>query len=305
MPVGTTCCIAESTGPSHTSPSAVGHQEQHERDHERGRGDCADEKRHGRNECNRRDERVGPPARSPEAIREPAAEPDARDAADQQDGAVVNRSLDQRHAVAAHEERWQPEEQSIAHHRRSRRSERNAPERALGEQHAHDFAQAGRAACATRAVEAPALRLAHHPLEQRARSTMPAMPTTMKAVRQSTQCAMKPPKTMPSALPIGIPKRIDAERARALVRREIVGDQRIGRSHAARLADAHPEPGEKQLPEVLREAACRRQRAPEHERHRHDGRAIAAVGKHRDRDAERRYRTARTRVRPSSPAACR
>jgi hypothetical protein len=37
-------------------------------------------------------------------------------------------------------------------------------------------------------------------------TTMPAMPTTTKAKRQSTRVAMMPPKTIPSALPIGMPK---------------------------------------------------------------------------------------------------
>ena len=36
-------------------------------------------------------------------------------------------------------------------------------------------------------------------------STMPAMPTAMKAVRQSIIEAITPPSTMPSALPIGTP----------------------------------------------------------------------------------------------------
>ena len=76
-----------------------------------------------------------------------------------------------------------------------------------------------------------------------------------KAERQSRWLAIQPPKKTPSAEPIGMPSEKKASaRARFSFGIE-VGDQRVGRRDAARLADADAHPGEEQVPEILGEAA--------------------------------------------------
>lgn len=80
----------------------------------------------------------------------------------------------------------------------------------------------------------------------------------------------------------------DAECLRALGGAEIVAQQRVGRRGAAGFADADPDAREKELREVLREAAGRRERAPQRECRRDDPDTVRAIGEPAERDAERR-----------------
>jgi len=73
-----------------------GHQEQCEGDRQRLRHDGPGEEWNRREERDRRDDRVGTLAGGAESIRQRATHPQARDAADQQDRAVIQRRREQR-----------------------------------------------------------------------------------------------------------------------------------------------------------------------------------------------------------------
>jgi hypothetical protein len=69
---------------------------------------------------------------------------------------------------------------------------------------------------------------------------------------------------------------------------EEVGDERIGRRHAARLADSDAHPGQEQLPEILGVAAQGREEAPERDRDRDDVDPAPPVGEPGDRNRKAR-----------------
>jgi hypothetical protein len=69
---------------------------------------------------------------------------------------------------------------------------------------------------------------------------------------------------------------------------EIVGHQRIGRGHAARLADAHAHAGQEQVREAADEAAQGGEAAPQGQGRGHDPHAAEAVGQPGDRDGQGR-----------------
>ena len=71
-----------------------------------------------------------------------------------------------------------------------------------------------------------------------------------------------------------------------MLRRKVVGNQRIGGGNTTGFANADTEAGEKQLPEILREAADRGHCAPERQRDRHDPRAATTIREHRNWNAE-------------------
>ena len=109
-----------------------------------------------------------------------------------------------------------------------------------------------------------------------------------KAERQSRWLAIQPPKKTPSAEPIGMPSEKKASaRARLSFGIEI-GDQRVGRRDAARLADADAHPRQEQLPEILRQPAGGGEHAPQGDRRGDDVDPALAVGEPGDRDGEAR-----------------
>ena len=78
---------------------------------------------------------------------------------------------------------------------------------------------------------------------------------------------------------------VDRDRGGALLRREVVGDERVRGRAARRLADADADARERQVQVGLRRARERGHRAPHREADRDQVAAHAVVGPARDRDA--------------------
>lgn len=83
-------------------------------------------------------------------------------------------------------------------------------------------------------------------------------------------------------------QRIDRQRRAALLRPEVVGDQRIGRRRSPGLADADAHPEQRQLDEVGRRAAEHREQAPQGTGAGDDPDPPHPVGEPAHRDAEAR-----------------
>ena len=90
---------------------------------------------------------------------------------------------------------------------------------------------------------------------------------------------------------------VDAERARALVLVEEIGDQRLRGGRARGFADADADPRQREHHHALRHAAQQRHGAPEREGDRYDVAAVEPVGDPRDRDAEQRIEQHETEAR--------
>ncbi len=86
----------------------------------------------------------------------------------------------------------------------------------------------------------------------------------------------------------GHPKLIDGKRRGALLLRVHVRNQGMRRWRESRLADTDTHPRQHQMHEVLRQATCRRHRAPKRHRHRDDVDPMCPVRQSSDGDAQRR-----------------
>ena len=115
---------------------------------------------------------------------------------------------------------------------------------------------------------------------------MPATPITRNAARQLTARGDIGAEQSPRRETEGNAEREDGQRTGATLAREIVCDQRIGRSNAAGLANPDAEPGQEELPISRRKAAERGEAAPDGERGGDDPAPAGAVGQIGERNAE-------------------
>ncbi len=193
-------------------------------------------------------------------------------------------ALDQAEAEAALENRGHPQRQAIAGERAARGGRGHQPEgRLAGDDRegladsrhlpAADWAGRGRSRTKISMIGA---------------SNSPATPITRKAARQSIHGRDVGADQRARRQAERDAEREDGQRPGPSVRREIIGDQRVGGRHAAGFADTDAQPEEEQLAEAGGGAAQRGEGAPHGNRAGDHPAAAGAVGQHRQWHAEHR-----------------
>ena len=254
-------------------------REQAEREHRR-----RDQEAHGGNE------RIGARAARTGTVAEPAAEPRSRCTADQHDRPIEPAHVLDREAEAAVEEAREPEDQAVAEDRSGRRAERQQPEARRAHQCPRDFPH--RRSRRGRGIEAAALRLRDQQLDQQrggqaeqADDDEGAAPRQMGGEPTAEEDAERRADRNP--------ERKESQRSGAPLAREIVRDERIGRSDPARLADRDAHPRNDQLRVILDESAGGGEQAPQRDRAGDDVDPALAVGRPGDRDGDAPRRRSR------------
>ena len=261
----------------------VGDQQQHPGqpqvlDHQAGR-----ERRGGDQPRDCRQARVPGAVGVAEPVGEPAAGEHARRPADQEDRGEELPARDDVEVEAALEHRRGPQGEAVAGQRAARGGRRHQPEARLAGDHREGRQQARRRCRRAAFAGLVADDEKHDGRERDAGDAHdnecrpPVDPRGQVGADQS-----------PGGEAERDSEREDGQRPGALVRREIVGDQRIRRRDAARLADTDAKPEQEQLEEAGRGAAQRGEAAPHDQRPGDDAAAAGAVGDHRQRHREHR-----------------
>ena len=260
----------------------LGDQEQRE-----GKGDAvgqhADhEQRHADHIADRRHPGIIGLVAAAQPVAQKATEQDAGHPADQQQSAQKLSRAHQVQAETAHQQAGQPEGDAITAHRTARRAQRQQPEAALGRQYAEYGADRHGVGGLNRAggfahdqAESGCDQDAEQPHDDEGGAPF----DRLRDIAAQQHAARRPQRDA---------QRIDGQRPRALVRREIVGNHRIGWRDPARFADAHADAEQEHLHEAGRHAAQRRKTAPDGKADGDHPGAAGPVGQQCQRNCQRR-----------------
>ena len=213
--------------------------------------------------------------------------------ADQNDRTVEPAHVRELEAEAAVEEARQPEDQAVAEDRPRCGAERQQPETGRAEQRPSDLA-GGRRTCARvgrSRIEPAAFGLGDEQLDQQ-RRRQPEQADDDERAAPVQMCGEPAAEEDAERGADRDAKRKEGQRPRALLARKIIGDQRIGRSDPARLADADAHAGKDQLRVILGDAADGGEQAPQRDRAGDDVDPALAVGEPGDRDGDGRVEDA-------------
>ena len=276
------------TGPRQSEHLADG--EEQPGDIEVGGEGARGEGRGGDHEADGRDQRIAPRTARADPVSDPAAEPGARDAADQHDRAVIPADVCLREAEAAVEEARQPEDQPVAEDRAEGGAEGEQPEAGIEEKDArHRGCRRGLRGrrIGRRRIEAAAGRLWDQQLDQQ--SGRKAGEADDQEGHSPGKVGREPPaEEHAQSRSDRDPERIESERPGALFLRIIIGDERISGGDSPGLADRDAHSGDDELAVGLDEAAGGGEQAPDRDRGGDDVDPALAIGEPGDRQSDRR-----------------
>ncbi|MND67003.1 hypothetical protein D3C80_584080 [compost metagenome] len=257
---------------------------------------------HGQQEAGHRDQegdgrrqRIGALGRLAQAVGHDAAQPDAGHAPDHDDGRIIPGGLRKGQAEAAHEEAGQPGGDAVAAHRGRGGAKGQQPEGGLGRQGLDDLAEGrgllhdrrGLGRFGDRRIQAAALGVldrqtqdGRHQDAEDADHDEGRAPAVGRRQQAADQGARRHAQ--------GNAEGIGRQGPRALRLGEVVGDQGIGRSHPARLADAHAHAAQEQLTEAARHAAQGGEARPDGQGGGHDPDPAEPVGQPGDGNGQGR-----------------